>query len=62
MIEYLNIAKEAVILAKKKFDLNRNSVIVNSSIGKDIKLQLDIDIEKTLIKNLKSNSDFDILG
>ena len=22
MIEYLNIAKEAVILAKKKFDLN----------------------------------------
>ena len=62
MIEYLNIAKEAVILARKKFDLNKDRVVVNSSIGKDIKLQLDIDIEKTLIKNLKSNSDFDILG
>ena len=61
---YLSIAieaaKEAGDILRKSF--NNDSIKINSNIGKDIKLQSDVDSEKIIIQNLQSKTNFSILS
>tara|TARA_B110000238_G_C16129409_1_gene440719 strand:- start:2056 stop:2793 length:738 start_codon:yes stop_codon:yes gene_type:complete len=63
MKEYLNIAQKAILKAGKTLKKDFNSSIkVNSSIGKDIKLQSDLDSEKIILDILSAQSDIPILS
>ena len=63
MEKFLNIAVEAVKESGKLLKSNFNKNIkINSSIDKDIKLQLDLDSEKKIIDILKKHTEFSILS
>lgn len=63
MEKYLNIAQKAILKAGKILKNDFNSTIkVNSSIGKDIKLQSDLDSEKIILDILSAQSDIPILS
>jgi len=63
MIEYLNIALKAALKAGKFLKKDFNSTVkINSSFGKDIKLQSDLDSEKIIFDILLSESDIPILS
>lgn len=59
MVEF-DIAKKAVIRASE-YLLSLDTKIVNSSDGKDIKLEADIESEKIIIEILKETFDYPIL-
>jgi len=61
--EYLNIAVKAILRAGNTLRNDFNSTIkINSSIGKDIKLQADLDSEKIILEFLTGESDIPILS
>jgi fructose-1,6-bisphosphatase/inositol monophosphatase family enzyme len=63
MEQYLKVAVKAVKVAgerlKKNFD---EKIVINSSIGKDIKLQSDIDSERIIFDILEKETDISILS
>jgi myo-inositol-1(or 4)-monophosphatase len=60
---YLEIAKSAALLAGKYIKSQKNKdleILLNE--GRDIKLQIDVDVEKIIKEYLSSNSPFPILA
>ena len=60
---WLAIAKSAALEAGKYLLINQGKELkILHDAGRDIKLQLDIDTENIIKKNISSQSEFSILG